>query len=99
QEQVFDAVAREHPDIVINAEAYTAVDRAESEPEVAWACNAAGPATLAAACHMAAIPLIHLSTDYVFDGTKTGAYQEDDPVKPLGVYGESKEAGDRAVRD
>src|ERR1700675_3267963 len=99
QEQVFAVVAREHPDIVINAAAYTAGDRAESEPEIAWAGNAAGPANLAAACHDAMIPLIHLSTDYVFDGTKTGAYREDDPVKPLGVYGKSKEAGDRAVRD
>ncbi len=98
QEQVFAAVARERPDIVINAAAYTAVDRAESEPDIAWAGNCTGPGNLAATCHDASIPLIHLSTDYVFDGTKTGAYQEDDPVKPLGVYGESKEAGDRAVR-
>jgi dTDP-4-dehydrorhamnose reductase len=99
REQVFAAVARERPAIVINAAAYTAVDRAESEPEIAWACNAAGPANLAAACHDARIPLIHLSTDYVFDGSKNGPYREDDPVKPLGVYGKSKEAGDRAVRD
>ena len=98
REAVFAAVARERPDIVINAAAYTAVDRAESEPEIAWASNCTGPANLAAACHDAAIPLIHLSTDYVFDGSRAGAYREDDPVKPLGVYGESKEAGDRAVR-
>jgi dTDP-4-dehydrorhamnose reductase len=98
REAVLAAVARERPDIVINAAAYTAVDRAESEPEIAWASNCTGPANLAAACHDALIPLIHLSTDYVFDGSKTGAYHEDDPVKPLGVYGKSKEAGDRAVR-
>jgi len=84
--------------IVINAAAYTAVDRAESEPEAAWADNCTGPANLAASCHDARVPLIHLSTDYVFDGTKIGAYREDDPVNPLGVYGKSKEAGDRAVR-
>jgi len=98
-EPVFAAVAREHPDIVINAAAYTAVDRAESEPDAAWAGNCTGPANLAAACQEAAIPLIHLSTDYVFDGSKLGPYREDDRVKPLGVYGKSKEAGDRAVRD
>ena len=98
RQAVFAAVARERPDIVINAAAYTAVDRAESEPEIAWASNCTGPANLAAACQKAAIPLIHLSTDYVFDGSRAGAYREDDPVKPLGVYGESKEAGDRAVR-
>jgi dTDP-4-dehydrorhamnose reductase len=96
---VVAAVARERPDIVINAAAYTAVDRAESEPDAAWAGNCTGPANLAAACHGAAIPLIHLSTDYVFDGSKTAPYREDDPVKPLGIYGSSKEAGDRAVRD
>ena len=97
-----DAVAAtitgERPDIVINAAAYTAVDRAESEPEAAWAVNCTGPANLAASCRAAAIPLIHISTDYVFDGSRPGAYREDDPVNPLGVYGKSKEAGDRAVR-
>src|SRR5438132_3012176 len=95
---VFAAVARERPDLIINAAAYTAVDRAESEPDIAWASNCIGPANLAAACYDAAIPLIHLSTDYVFDGSKAGPYREDDPVKPLGVYGKSKEAGDEAVR-
>jgi len=98
REAVFTAVARERPDIVINAAAYTAVDRAESEPDAAWAGNCIGPANLAAACHDAGVPFVHLSTDYVFDGTKIGAYREDDPVNPLGVYGKSKEAGDRAVR-
>jgi dTDP-4-dehydrorhamnose reductase len=98
REQVVATVARERPDIVINAAAYTAVDRAETEPDIAWASNCTGPANLASACHKAAIPLIHISTDYVFDGSKAGPYCEDDPVHPLGVYGESKEAGDRAVR-
>jgi dTDP-4-dehydrorhamnose reductase len=98
-----DAVAtafeRERPDIVINAAAYTAVDRAETEPDAAWAGNCTGPGHLADACQAAGIPLIHISTDYVFDGSKQGPYREDDPVDPLGVYGHSKEAGDRAVRE
>jgi dTDP-4-dehydrorhamnose reductase len=99
REGVLAVVARERPDVVVNAAAYTAVDRAETEPDIAWAGNCTGPANLAAACHEAAIPLIHLSTDYVFDGSKPGPYREDDPVAPLGVYGKSKEAGDKAVRD
>ena len=89
---------REAPDLAINLAAYTAVDRAESEPEVAWAVNCAGAAHIAAACDESATPLIHLSTDYVFDGRKTGPYREEDAVGPLGVYGRSKEAGERAVR-
>jgi dTDP-4-dehydrorhamnose reductase len=96
---VVAAIARERPQIVINAAAYTAVDRAEAERDAAWAGNCQGPANLAAACRDAEIALIHLSTDYVFDGTKPGPYREDDPVNPLGVYGQSKEAGDRAVRE
>src|SRR6195256_2432767 len=99
KDAVTAAFDRERPDIVINAAAYTAVDRAESEPDAAWAGNCAGPGYLAAACRSAGIPLIHISTDYVFDGSKKGPYREDDPVKPLGVYGRSKEAGDRAVRE
>jgi dTDP-4-dehydrorhamnose reductase len=98
REAFIAAVARERPDFIINAAAYTAVDRAESEPDAAWAGNCTGPANLAAVCHDAGVPLIHLSTDYVFDGTKSDTYREDDPVNPLGVYGRSKEAGDRAVR-
>jgi dTDP-4-dehydrorhamnose reductase len=99
REAVSAAIARERPECVINAAAYTAVDRAESEPEAAWAANCAGPANIATACRAARIALIHLSTDYVFDGCKPGPYREDDPVNPLGVYGRSKEAGDRAVRE
>jgi dTDP-4-dehydrorhamnose reductase len=98
EESIATAMHRERPDIVVNAAAYTAVDRAESEPDAAWAVNCSGPALLAAACRGAAIPLIHISTDYVFDGSKPGPYREDDPVNPLGVYGRSKEAGDRALR-
>jgi dTDP-4-dehydrorhamnose reductase len=91
-------LTRETPDLVINLAAYTAVDRAESEPDLAWAVNCAGAAHIAAACGENATPLIHLSTDYVFDGRKTEPYREDDAVGPLGVYGRSKEAGERAVR-
>ena len=91
-------LARETPDLVINLAAYTAVDRAESEPDVAWAANCAGAAHIAGACDESATPLVHLSTDYVFDGRKTGPYREEDAVGPLGVYGRSKEAGERAVR-
>jgi len=89
---------REAPDLVINLAAYTAVDRAESAPDRVWAVNCAGAAHIAAACGENATPLIQLSTDYVFDGRKAGSYREDDAVGPLGVYGRSKEAGERAVR-
>jgi len=99
RDAVFAAIERERPDIVVNAAAYTAVDRAESEPDAAWAANCTGPANLAAACRETAIPFVHLSTDYVFDGAKIEPYREDDPVNPLGVYGTSKEAGDRAIRE
>jgi dTDP-4-dehydrorhamnose reductase len=99
RQAVADAMRRERPEIVVNAAAYTAVDRAESEADAAFAVNAAAPGYLAAACKAAGIPMIHISTDYVFDGSKAGAYREDDPVNPLGVYGRSKEAGDRAVRE
>lgn len=92
------AVSRHRPDLVINLAAYTAVDRAESEPEAAWAVNCAGAANIAAVCGETATPLIHVSTDYVFDGCKSAAYREEDPVNPLNVYGRSKEAGERAVR-
>ncbi|WP_428032764.1 dTDP-4-dehydrorhamnose reductase [Ancylobacter sp.] len=92
------ALATARPDVVINAAAYTAVDRAESEPERAHRINAVAPGLIAEACAKQGAALIHLSTDYVFDGTKQGAYVESDPVAPLGVYGASKEAGERAVR-
>ena len=84
--------------MVINAAAYTAVDRAETDTRLAWRVNRDGPATLASACHDAGIPLIHISTDYVYDGIKTTPYVEDDPVAPTGVYGASKAAGDQAVQ-
>ena len=85
-------------ELVINAAAYTAVDRAESESEAAFAVNREGPAHLADWCRKRGIPLIHVSTDYVFDGAKGKPYVEEDPIAPLGVYGESKAAGEAEVR-
>lgn len=92
------AVARSAADIVINAAAYTAVDRAESEPDVAARVNRDAPAAMARACNRSGAILIHLSTDYVFDGTKTDPYSEEDPVRPLSVYGRTKAEGEAAIR-
>jgi dTDP-4-dehydrorhamnose reductase len=86
------------PSVVINAAAYNAVDRAETEVEAAMRTNAEGPAVLAGACVAGGATLIHVSTDYVFDGAKPGPYREEDPVGPLGAYGRSKAAGEDAVR-
>lgn len=91
------AVADVAPDVIVNAAAYTAVDRAESEPDLADAVNAAGPGHLATAASAGGARLIHLSTDYVFDGTAPGWYVETDPIAPLGAYGRSKAAGEAAV--
>lgn len=96
---VLRVMAEHAPDIAINATAYTAVDKAETDRETAFAVNRDGPLYLARDCARRGIPLIHVSTDYVFDGTKTGAYVEDDPINPLNIYGESKAAGEAAVRD
>jgi dTDP-4-dehydrorhamnose reductase len=86
------------PGLVINCAAYTAVDKAESEPQQAFAVNRDGPANLAAACADLVIPLIHISTDYVFDGRSNRPYEEDDSTNPLGVYGQSKWEGEETVR-
>lgn len=83
---------------VINAAAYTAVDRAETERARAYAVNRDGAGILASACAARGIRLLHVSTDYVFDGTSRTPYREDDPIAPLGVYGESKAEGEQAVR-
>jgi dTDP-4-dehydrorhamnose reductase len=83
---------------VVSSGAYTAVDKAESEVVAAWRANAIGPAALAAGTAARGIPIVHLSTDYVFDGSQPGFYAEGDPVAPLGVYGASKEGGEQAVR-
>lgn len=95
---VAQVISRLQPALVINAAAYTAVDRAEQEVAAAMRANRQGPANLAAACHRHHIPLIHLSTDYVFDGDKAGAYAEDDTTAPTGVYGLSKWQGEEEVR-
>jgi dTDP-4-dehydrorhamnose reductase len=92
-------LARLRPPLVVNAAAYTAVDQAEQDSVRAFAANRDGAANLAAACAAQSIPLIHLSTDYVFDGTKAGSYTEADPISPLGVYGASKAGGEAAVRE
>ena len=96
-----DSIARVmrevRPTIVLNPAAYTAVDRAESEPELAAAVIAVAPAVLAREARALGAWLVHYSTDYVFDGEKTGAYAEDDPTAPLGVYGRTKLDGERAV--
>jgi dTDP-4-dehydrorhamnose reductase len=93
------AVETHEPGLVINAAAYTAVDKAESDAERALSVNADGPRHLARACASAQIPLFHISTDYVYDGANSTPYLEDDPIAPLGVYGHTKAAGDHAVRD
>ena len=92
---VFDRV---RPTLVVNAAAWTAVDAAEKEEAAALRANRDGPATLARLCAGAGIPLIHISTDYVFDGLKGAPYVETDPTSPTGVYGSSKLAGEHAVR-
>jgi len=91
-------IGRLAPDMVVNCGAYTAVDQAESEPELADRVNHLGAGALAAACGRRDLTMIQLSTDYVFDGTKPAPYTPDDTVGPLGAYGRSKEAGERAVR-
>jgi len=91
-------LARVAPDVVVNAAAYTAVDRAEQEPELAFRVNADAPDILAAECARLGATFVHYSTDYVFDGTATRPYREGDATAPLGVYGASKLAGEAAVR-
>lgn len=92
------AIAGHRPALVVNAAAYTKVDLAETEVEAARRGNEVGPGVIAAACAAAGVPLVHVSTDYVFDGSKSGAYVETDPIAPLGVYGATKAAGEAAVR-
>jgi len=84
-------------DLVVNAAAYTAVDAAEENAEIAFKVNRDGPANLATACLGGDTPLIHISTDYVYGGDQEGAYVEEDPMAPLGVYAQSKAEGDQAV--
>ena len=97
-DRIRDAVGATRPDLIINAAAYTAVDRSEGDEDAAFAINAHAPAVLAESAGRLRIPLIHYSTDYVFDGTKDGPYTELDAPNPLGVYGRSKLAGERAIQ-
>lgn len=96
-ESIMAAVEAASPDVIVSAAAYTQVDKAETEPELAFAINEDGPKALARAAGRLAVPLIHLSTDYVFDGTKPSPYVEEDPTGQTGVYGASKLAGEHAV--
>ncbi|MBF0181418.1 MAG: dTDP-4-dehydrorhamnose reductase [Magnetococcales bacterium] len=95
---VHETILALRPDAILNAAAYTAVDRAETEPDIAFTINRDGPRHLAEAAKSRHIPLLHISTDYVFDGLQSTPYQESDPAAPLGVYGASKLAGDEAIR-
>lgn len=97
-DSVGELVRRIAPDVVVNAVAHTAVDRAESEPDAAFRVNALAPAAIAQACAATGALLLHYSTDYVFDGSASRPYREDDVTAPLGVYGASKLAGEEAVR-
>ena len=91
-------VRESKPDLVVNPAAYTAVDKAESEPELAYAINATAPQVLAEEAARIGAALIHFSTDYVYDGNKQGKYVESDAVNPISVYGRSKLAGEEAIR-
>ena len=98
QKEVRDYISRNKPDIVINAAAYTAVDKAEQETELAFSINRDGPSNLALSCANYRIPLLHISTDYVFDGMKEGSYDEQDQPNPKSIYGLSKLEGENAVK-
>ncbi|HAX74748.1 MAG TPA: dTDP-4-dehydrorhamnose reductase [Cyanobacteria bacterium UBA11372] len=97
-ESLRQIIAEAKPDAVINSAAYTAVDKAESEFDLAMAVNGQAPGIIAEECQKLGIPLIHISTDYVFDGTKGYPYQDTDPTNPLSAYGSSKLEGELAVR-
>lgn len=97
-ENVENYINKTQPDIVINAAAHTAVDKAEDEQDLAFSINRDGAKNIALICTKHNIPLLHISTDYVFDGTQSDPYQENDDVSPLGVYGTSKWQGEEAIR-
>ncbi|MGK9416087.1 dTDP-4-dehydrorhamnose reductase [Pseudomonas cedrina] len=96
-DQIRQHVRAYRPDLIINAAAHTAVDQAENEPDLAFAINAIAPGVLAQEAKALGAPLIHYSTDYVFDGSKPAPYTEADEPNPLGVYGQSKLAGEQAI--
>jgi dTDP-4-dehydrorhamnose reductase len=97
-DSIRNAIRAAAPAVIVNAAAYTAVDKAESEPEMAMAVNGTAPGVLAEEAKRLGSILVHYSTDYVFDGTKQGAYLESDPPNPRNVYGTSKLAGDEAIQ-
>ncbi len=98
-DDVIAILARERPDVIVNAAAYTAVDKAEREPERAMLINATAVAAIAEESRRQDAVLVHYSTDYVFDGEAPGCYDETDPTSPLSVYGATKLAGEQAVAD
>ncbi len=95
---IFSVLDRLRPDMIVNAAAYTAVDRAEDEKELAFRINAEAPGAIARWAADRGVPLVHFSTDYVFDGAGSRPWREDDKANPLSVYGASKHAGDEAIR-
>jgi len=98
-DEIETALQKHTPDILINAAAYTAVDRAEQDEKLAYQVNAEACKYLAQACKKANVPLLHISTDYVFDGSSKTAYLETDPVCPLGIYGASKARGEAHIQN
>ncbi len=94
---IFEALRAARPEAIVSAAAYTAVDKAEGESDLAFAINARGAGAVAAAARELGVPIVHISTDYVFDGSKESPYVEDDPTGPTSVYGASKLAGEDAV--
>lgn len=98
-DQIRQAIDQHQPDLIINPAAYTKVDQAEDEPELAFKINRDAPQVMAEKAREYSIPFIHFSTDYVFDGEKKEAYLEDDSTRPLGVYGQSKRAGEEVIQD
>ena len=99
ESDVYSQLNSIRPNIVVNSAAFTAVDAAETECDMAFKVNRDAVRIMANCCNLLSIPLIHISTDYVFDGTKAGSYKETDLICPIGVYGRSKEAGEAIVRE
>ena len=98
-DQIKNVIDQHQPELIINPAAYTKVDQAEDEPELAFQINRDAPRVMAEKAREHNIPLIHFSTDYVFDGEKKEAYVETDPTNPLGIYGQSKLAGEEAIQE
>lgn len=97
-ELIQQVIAEAAPNLIVNAAAYTAVDKAESEPDLAYAINAIAPKQMAESAQRLGVPLIHISTDYVFDGSQSTPYTETDATNPLGIYGKSKLAGEAEIQ-